>query len=129
MITYDGVGREVCTARRIRTNTPLQALTTLNDSVYLEAARHLAAQMQHNGRTVREQIVTGYERLLYTPISTQKLVVLQTLYQQALQQYQNDKEAAAAIMGSGKKSVQPEAAALVIVANALLNLDEVVTKS
>ena len=56
-------------------------------------------------------------------------MVLQTLYQQALQQYQHDKEAAAAIMGSGKKSVQPEAAALVIVANALLNLDEVVTKS
>ena len=41
MITFDGVGREVCTARRIRTNTPLQALVTLNDSVYLEASRIL----------------------------------------------------------------------------------------
>jgi hypothetical protein len=66
---------------------------------------------------------------LYTPINNQKLVVLQALYQQALQQYQNDKDAAAAIMASGKKSVRPEEAALVIVANALLNLDEVVTKS
>jgi hypothetical protein len=129
MITYDGVGREVCTARRIRTNTPLQALTTLNDSVYLEAARHLAVQMQQKGKMVAEQIGVGYERLLYVPINNQKLAVLQTLYQQALQQYQDDKEAAAAIMGSGKKSVRPEEAALVIVANALLNLDEVVTKS
>jgi hypothetical protein len=129
MITYDGVGREVCTARRIRTNTPLQALTTLNDSVYLEAARHLAVQMERKGKTVADQIGAGYERILYTAISTQKLAVLQALYQQALYQYQNDKEAAAAILSSGKKSVRPESAALVIVASALLNLDEVVTKS
>ena len=42
MISFDGTSREVCTARRIRTNTPLQALTTLNDSVFLEAAQHFA---------------------------------------------------------------------------------------
>ena len=39
MMSFDGASREVCTARRIRTNTPLQALVTLNDSVYIEASR------------------------------------------------------------------------------------------
>ena len=42
MLMFDGADREVCTARRIRTNTPLQALVTLNDSVYIDAARHFA---------------------------------------------------------------------------------------
>ena len=50
MITFDGVSREVCTARRIRTNTPLQALTTLNDSVYIDLARHFARRMQKRRR-------------------------------------------------------------------------------
>jgi hypothetical protein len=46
MISFDGVGREVCTSRRIRTNTPLQALVTLNDSVYLQASRNFAYVIQ-----------------------------------------------------------------------------------
>ena len=46
MITFDGISREVCTVRRIRTNTPLQALTTLNDSAYIDMARHFAHRMQ-----------------------------------------------------------------------------------
>lgn len=134
MITYDGVGREVCTSRRIRTNTPLQALTTLNDSVYLEAAKHLALQMQQRGNTIAQQIGAGYRQLLYTDINQQKLKVLQGLYQQALSQFKTDRDAALslaeALPASNKgKGREPELAALIVVANALLNLDEVVTKS
>ena len=49
-ILFDGADREVCTARRIRTNTPLQALVTLNDSAYIDIARHFAQRMQQQCR-------------------------------------------------------------------------------
>jgi hypothetical protein len=129
MITFDGVGREVCTPRRIRTNTPLQALATLNDSVYLEASRHLALKMKEKSGNVAAQISAGYERILFQPINQQKLMVLQNLYNQALAQYRKDREAACAMVGANNVHNNPETAALVVVANALLNLDEVVTKS
>ena len=50
MITFDGASREVCTARRIRTNTPLQALTTLNDSAYIDMARNFAIPHANGSR-------------------------------------------------------------------------------
>src|SRR5436305_849457 len=66
MVTFDAVSREVCTARRINTNTPLQALTTLNDSVFLDLARNFAYRMQIEGGTnVAEQIKKGYAIITY----------------------------------------------------------------
>ena len=55
MITFDGISREVCTARRIRTNTPLQALTTLNDSAYIDMARNFAYRMQKEREVMSKQ--------------------------------------------------------------------------
>ncbi len=60
MLTFDGTSRNVCTARRIRTNTPLQALVTLNDPVYVEAAQALAKRMRYAGTEVDRQIARGY---------------------------------------------------------------------
>src|SRR5262249_34822268 len=60
MITFDGGSGEVCQIRRIRTNTPLQALVTLNDPVYLEAAAGLARRMiTEGGKTNTSRIVRG----------------------------------------------------------------------
>src|SRR5678815_5862812 len=61
MMMFDGSSREVCTSRRIRTNTPLQALVTLNDSSFLVVARHLAPKMIAHSADVGEQIDEGYE--------------------------------------------------------------------
>jgi hypothetical protein len=62
MTTFDGTAREICTARRIRTNTPLQALVTLNDSAYIEMARYFAYRLQKEVSTdVDAQIKKGYE--------------------------------------------------------------------
>ena len=70
MITFDGAAREVCTARRIRTNTPLQALVTLNDETYVDAARHFAYRMQEGtGGDVKKQISKGYKLAVYHDIS------------------------------------------------------------
>jgi 16S rRNA U516 pseudouridylate synthase RsuA-like enzyme len=132
MMTFDGVGREVCVARRIRTNTPLQALVTLNDSVYLEASRHLAFRMQaesSTGKSVAEQIQKGYYLMFYKPLQAGKQRALENLYQTAYKTYQSDKEKQCEMVGVNDAHNTPETAALVVVANALLNLDETVMKN
>jgi len=129
MLTFDATQREVCTSRRVRTNTPLQAMATLNDAVYLEAARHLALRIQKNIVEVREQISKGYSLALGRAITESKLNVLEKLYHESVQQFQKEKTNAAKILGGDEKNVNTESAALVIVANAIMNLDEFVTKS
>ena len=127
MITFDGGAREVCMARRIRTNTPLQALVTLNDEAYVDVARHFAKRMQSAGNTVEQQISKGYELMLYKPIEQQKLQVLVTLYNEAKQKFTKDISKAKEI--TQEENSTPDFAALVVVANAMLNLDEIVTKN
>jgi hypothetical protein len=129
-MTFDGVAREVCTARRIRTNTPLQALVTLNDDFYLDAARHLAYSMQDlGGKDVRRQISGGYEHLMYKPITEAKLAVLEQLYDRSLEKFQQDSNKTCDMIGQMDQHNKPETAALVVVANAMLNLDEWITKN
>jgi mono/diheme cytochrome c family protein len=129
MLTFDATQREVCTSRRVRTNTPLQAMVTLNDPVYLEAARRLALRMQKDILGVRGQIAKGYSLALGRVISESKLNVLEELYGEAVQQFQKEKANAKKILGGEAKNAGVEsAAALVIVANAIMNLDEFVTK-
>jgi hypothetical protein len=132
MISFDGVSREVCSVRRIRTNTPLQALTTMNDSVYLEASRHLAWKMQEkskDNKDVGNIINEGYKLALSKQITTERLVALKNLYAKAYQKLKNDPDKMCGINGQPDEHNNAETAALVIVANAILNLDEVITKN
>jgi len=129
MISFDGAAREVCVARRIRTNTPLQALTTLNDSAYVEASRFLAYRMEKNTSDVSSKICKGYELAMIKPISKEKLAALQNLYHTALDKFRKDKESTCEMVGIDDEHNNPETAALVVVANAILNLDEFVTKN
>ena len=130
MITFDGAPREVCTARRIRTNTPLQALVTLNDETYLDASRHFAYRMQQEGgKDTRTQIRKGYELALYREISPAKLQVLEELYDRSYEKLKNDKDKTCEMIGVMDQHNNPETAALVVVANAILNLDELITKN
>jgi mono/diheme cytochrome c family protein len=130
MMTFDAAAREVCTARRIRTNTPLQALVTLNDEAYLETARHFAYRMQKiGGAQVKDQISKGYEMAFYKQIPEAKLNVLFNLYNEALASFKMDKEKTCEMIGQMNEHNNPETAALVVVTNAMLNLDEMVTKN
>ena len=130
MLSFDGVAREVCVARRIRTNTPLQALATLNDEGFIEMARHFAARMdKEGGSNVQQQISKGYELAMFRPISKEKLEPLMNLYQQALQQFKKDERKTCEMIGANMGNNTPEKAALIVVANAMLNLDEFVTKN
>ena len=107
----------------------LQALVTLNDRVYLEAARNLALRLEKENTSVQEKIKHGYEKILGRAITKQKLDILENLYHEAVQHYQKDKASAAKILGGDEKNAKAESAALVIVANVMMNLDEFVTKS
>jgi hypothetical protein len=141
MVAFDGASREICTARRIRTNTPLQALVTLNDSAYLEASRHLAFRMMGTegdkkgtgddrmGAGVDPVIGKGYELLMYKPIEPAKLAILKKLYDRAYAQFIKDEYKTCEMVGEPGRHDNPETAAYVVVAGALLNLDEVVTKN
>jgi hypothetical protein len=121
-MTFDAAAREVCTVRRVRTNTPLQALVMMNDPVYFEAAQHLAQRMaRQGGKSPREQIRKGYELAIGHGIADNKLAVLEKLYGQALK--------SAGAPDSKKKVADPAQNALTVVANAILNLDEFLCKS
>jgi hypothetical protein len=130
MFTFDGVARNVCTSRRIRTNTPLQALTTLNDSAYIDMSRHFAYRMQKDaGNEVARQIKKGYQLATYHEINTNTLNALLKLYNVAMGKFKNDPEKACMMIGGPGKNNSAETASLIVVANAILNLDEVVTRN
>src|SRR5436190_793425 len=129
MTTFDGTSREICTARRIRTNTPLQALVTLNVSAYIEMARNFAYRLQkETGKNVNDQIKRGYELATGHAIDEQDLSILEELYKNALEKFNRDKDKACEMIGVNDEHNDPETAAMVVVCNAILNLDEVVTK-
>lgn len=120
MMTFDGSAHEVCSARRIRTNTPLQALVTLNDSVYVEAATHLAAQMRAIDTDVRKQISHGYALALGHPPGDEELNVLVKLY---------EKISAPKMIKTKSTRKEESDEAMQLVASAILNLDEFITKN
>src|SRR3546814_11423281 len=91
-ISFEATSREVCLVLRIRTNTPLQALVTLNDPVYLEASRHLAQYMeQSDDAGIDDAIRAGYQQAMLKQIPDEKLDVLKNLYHQAYSNYQEQR--------------------------------------
>jgi hypothetical protein len=127
MITFDAPSREFCQSRRILTNTPLQALVTLNDPVYLEAAEKLASNMLKRGKTPEQQLTEGYRMLTFQPIEQKNLKVLVKVYNEALDVYKKRPADADSILVYGKER-SAELAALTVSANVMLNLDNVMTK-
>ena len=130
MVTFDSPSREFCISRRIRTNTPLQALVTLNDPVYMEAAEGLARQMEDfPGASIDDKIAYGYERALFRKPSPEKLLHLKEVWQKAHSYYsQHPEESKELLFASIPTSKEEEYAALTTTANVILNLDEFLNK-
>jgi hypothetical protein len=123
MMAFDAPNRLVCAARRIPTNTPLQALVTLNDPVYVECAVALAHRMEaEGGATLESRIRYGYRLAAGSEPRGADLEDLLALHDLAATTYRAEPDLA------GKLADLPEAAALAIVANAILNLDTVLTR-
>ncbi|MFV2069420.1 MAG: DUF1553 domain-containing protein [Pirellulales bacterium] len=135
MMALDATGRSTCTIRRVRTNTPVGAFVTLNDPVFIEAAQLLARRMvEHGGRSPEQCATVGFRRVLARPPSDPELSRLVALYEQALDHYANDPLAAEKMATEPCGPLPPdmaadEAAAWTVVANVLLNLDEVLTRN
>jgi len=129
MVAFDAPSREVCIVRRDRTNTPLQALVTLNDPVYIEAAQALARRMAEHGTTLEEKARHGFRRCLVRPPSDEEAARLVALYEATRTKFSAD-PGAAKRMATDPLGAVPEGAdrgdlaAWTAVANVLLNLDE-----
>jgi hypothetical protein len=121
-LTFDAPTRDACTARRIASNTPLQALTVLNDPAFLEMAQSLANRMEATGDAPLEQIRYACRLVTLDPPPRSMVESLHKLYRLTLQDLQSDPGSA------DKLAPTPERAALVLVANTLLNLDVSLTR-
>jgi hypothetical protein len=135
MMTFDSPSREQCRARRERTNTPLQALLTMNDPQYFEAARHLGYRMLHEGGSNdADRLRYGFRLATARPPSTRESAVLAETLASQRARYAADAEAAKKVISVGESPTPSDCppgdlAAYTMVANMLLNLDEVVTKN
>ena len=90
MTTFDAPSREICSVRRIQTNTPLQALVTLNDPVYVEAAKALASRMvEEGGEDDSARLQRGFRLVLGRMPTSEELSLLMELAQSARRQYLN----------------------------------------
>jgi hypothetical protein len=129
MATFDAPNREVCTLRRPRSNTPLQALVTLNDPVYIEAAQTLARRMSQNPGSTAEKARYGFRLCLARPPHETELTQLVKFYETTRADYTNKPDEAKKLAGSDSPksaplSDLPDLAAWTAVGNVLLNLDE-----
>jgi hypothetical protein len=131
MVNFDGTAREVCLTRRIRTNTPLQALTILNDSTYWDLSVKLAKGiLQDKNANVQQCISKAYVLATGQPISKTKIKVLDDLYNQSLQKLGNDQVKINKMMSDSIfRNEYKQLAAMSMVTNTILNLDEVITKN
>jgi hypothetical protein len=126
-MTFDATSRELCTVRRVRTNTPLQALTLLNDPASFEAARALARRMTAVPGGPRVRAALGIKLVLSREAAPVEIDRLIATYEQELKHYRSRTDAAA-LVAAGNDEDPADMSAWTIVANVLLNLDEAVTK-
>ena len=134
MLTFDATGREVCTARRERTATPLQALVLLNDPQFLEAARVLAQKLLLQPQATTEQRIESAFRIVTSRRpSPSELSILQRLYREQKLHFDSQLEAAKEFLSIGETARDEtlelaDHAAMTVLVETLMNFDEAVTK-
>ena len=133
MATFDISNREVCELRRLRTNTPLQALVTLNDPVFIEAAQALARRIYQPNSTVKQMAMAGFEHALVRPASGLELEAIQKLYKATKSHFATRTDDAKQLATDPLNPVDEqtdmvELATWTTIANVILNLDEVFMK-
>ncbi len=133
MDVFNAPSREVCSVRRERTNTPLQALAALNDPQLIEAARHLAANTMRRSSDTGVRIDTIARHLLARPLETNERELIERSLASLADHYAKQPEDASKLLDVGDSGVESdlpaaELAAYTMIANQLLNIDEVLTK-
>jgi hypothetical protein len=121
-LTFDAPSRDLCSARRLVSNTPLQALVTLNDPAHIEAAQGLARQMSGHSPDLDAQLAFGVLLATQQTAPPEMIAELASLQADAAAEYEKTPTE------SAKLAETPAAAALVLVANTILNLDSALTR-
>lgn len=137
-LTFDAGTREKCLVKRSRTNTPLQALVMMNDPTWIEASRVLAErvldeQCLQSANRDEARLRTMYRRVVTREPSQEETRLLLSLLKKQREGFEKDREGAKQILGVGRAQRNEaidiaEAAAWTVVAQTVLNLDEVVTR-
>lgn len=135
MLIFDSPSREKCVIQRQRTNTPLQALVTLNDPQFLEAARAFAQRLLKSDKSsTRDRIDLAYRYATARPASGREVEILTNLYQENLNRFQSAPETATEFLRVGESPRDEsldasEHAAWMVVAQTIMNLDESLTRN
>ncbi len=134
MTVFDAPDREFCIARRSTTNTPLQALTLMNDPTFVEASRKFAERMmREGGATPDQRIAFGFRAATGREIDSDEVAILVATFERMLAAYRSDSSSATALLEIGESPApddlpRPELAAYATIASMILNLDEVLNK-
>jgi mono/diheme cytochrome c family protein len=132
MEIFNAPSRETCTVRRERTNTPLQALVTLNDEQFVEAARRLAENTLKSADTFDARLDYVTTRLVSRPFENTERSIVRKVYDRLIDRYK-DEESAKKLVAVGESKADAmlpvtELAAWTMTINELMNLDEVLNK-
>ena len=134
MLLFDAPNREICTPKRARTNTPLQALALMNEVTYVEAARALAQRMmKEGGDTLDSRLTTGFRLVTARTPDSETLRVLKSGFERRKKEFEKNEEGAKSFIMQGNSKPDSslpatELAAYSATASILLNLDRVITK-
>jgi hypothetical protein len=134
LLAFDAPTREECTASRVVSNTPMQALVLLNDPIFVEAARVFGERiMRQGGPSFEERLAFAYRCALSRPPRAAEVAILRRLYHSRRDRYSADPAAAQRLIHTGEAPVPNdlnpvELAAWTSIAHALLNLHETITR-
>ena len=133
MVNFNAAEREVCIVRKEKTNTPLQALTMMNNVTFVEASRFLAEKMLAHSEDRTAGIEFGFRRLVARFPDRDEREMLKSAYESFLKEYRADETRAKELLTVGEKPRDEtldtvEHAAMTMTASLIMNLDEAVTK-
>ena len=133
MVSFNAAEREVCVVRKDRTNTPLQALTLMNNVAFVEASRFLAERMLRHSADNQAAIEYGFRQLVSRRPSAPEAALLSDAFESFHQEYRDREAAALELLRIGEKprdtSLDPiRHAAMTMTASLMMNLDEAITK-
>jgi hypothetical protein len=133
MTAFDAPGREMCSVRPTRTNTPLQALALMNDVTFVEASRGIAQRIMHDSKTPEQRVSHAFRLVLAREPKADELRLLLANWQDQLARFRSDPAAAKAFISAGEsprdeKLPAAEHAAYAALCALIMNLDEAITR-
>jgi hypothetical protein len=134
MAMFDASNRDQCEVKRLKTNTPLQALVMMNDPLLLEASRVLSQKLSVEQTLPADKILKAFRLIICRKPSDKEIKLLKDYYDDQLQEFQQKKQDAAKTLDAGeyplnKNAVTGNTAALMKVISIIYNMEEAITKS